>query len=190
MDGGVDTPIGSIMISRPSGAASNSRSPGSVSSCAKPPSKRMRGGSTRSPDVSLRIRADINFPAFSNRISLPSLDQTGSCPPSEETRTGAPAPGNGRAQISKRPVPSDEYATHFPSGEKALACSLNGVGNHGRAFRSARSSIQMSSFFLNNTYLPSGEKVSGTSGPSPDDIKRSGSRTLPSAGMEYMYPPM
>jgi len=56
--------------------------------------------------------------------SCPSLRQTGKSPPNSEICIFcAPATplANGRTKTSKRPVSSDVYATHRPSGEKRTA---------------------------------------------------------------------
>ena len=46
----------------------------------------------------------IIFGPFSKMISFPSRDQIGLLPPSDDTRTGAPGPGNGRTQMSRTPL--------------------------------------------------------------------------------------
>lgn len=101
----------------------------------------------------------INLARYERRLSR---DQTGPRPPFREMGIGAPGPGYGSTQISGRPVTSDTYASHCPSGESTAKRSLYSVptttrGSPSPSIGSARMSFPVSG--------RCSQKISSSAGP-------------------------
>ena len=82
-----------------------------------------------SPDAGTAIRRP---PGARKNSSLPSRRHRGRVPPPWDIRLVALAGPNCRAYTSGRPETSEEYATHWPSGENRGDNSWNGVATKGR----------------------------------------------------------
>src|SRR5690242_17983666 len=121
--------------------------------------------------------------------SLVPLLQRGDDPPAVETcHLPDCTSGKGRTKTSKRPVSSDVYASHFPSGDSAALRSRNEFANSGTGALSIpglnpRTLQHTASAERRTNHLPSAD-----SNPSPSPRASAATRcagTLPSARWRY-----